>query len=133
MNTYVWPNYYIGPTFQAEVNWLKDWITNRANWLDENLPQLITGTEDYGSSVKIEVFPNPFSSAFQVHYKSKNQHLISVQVFNATGSLVEVRDLPSEQDGVFQGTVGNSLPNGFYLYRVFSAGKEIAAGKVFKR
>lgn len=133
MNTYVWPNYFVGANFETEVSWLKGWVADRVIWLDNNLPQGITGIEQPSSAKEIEVFPNPFSSAFTIRLPSKNNAPLSVQVLNSTGSQVEEQNLSAEQDGGFQGTFGSSLPGGFYVYRVFSAGREIAAGKVFKR
>ena len=36
----MWPNYFIGETYQEEVNYLKQWIADRLIWLDENIPAL---------------------------------------------------------------------------------------------
>src|SRR6266480_518519 len=36
LGTYVWPNCYIGRTYQDEINWMKQWITGRINWIDSN-------------------------------------------------------------------------------------------------
>ena len=33
----VWPNYYIGITYEDEVNYLKQWITDRFIWMDSQL------------------------------------------------------------------------------------------------
>ena len=33
----VWPNYYVGGSYENEINYLKGWITNRFLWLDANL------------------------------------------------------------------------------------------------
>ncbi|MFT5680941.1 MAG: hypothetical protein ACI8RZ_001847 [Myxococcota bacterium] len=38
MGTYLWPNYYIGETWDDEVDYLEDWVIDRATWLDANLP-----------------------------------------------------------------------------------------------
>lgn len=38
LGTYVWPNNYVGQTYQDEVNYLKQWLTNRLEWMDDNLP-----------------------------------------------------------------------------------------------
>lgn len=35
LGQYVWPNYYIGQTYQEEVNWLKNWIDKRLLFLDK--------------------------------------------------------------------------------------------------
>jgi len=36
LGTYVWPNQYIGKTYQDEINWMKQWIANRLTWIDGN-------------------------------------------------------------------------------------------------
>ncbi len=37
LSTYVWPNNYIGNTYENEVNYIKTWISNRIDWLDEQI------------------------------------------------------------------------------------------------
>jgi hypothetical protein len=32
------PNYYVGPTFDAEINWMKLWIKDRLAWIDRQYP-----------------------------------------------------------------------------------------------
>ena len=34
---YIWPNYFIGGSYQDEINYLKDWISNRMAWLDSEI------------------------------------------------------------------------------------------------
>ena len=34
LGEYVWPNNYVGPTHDAEISYLKDWIRARLNWMD---------------------------------------------------------------------------------------------------
>ncbi len=36
LGTYVWPNQYIGKTYQDEINWMKQWIAGRLAWIDSN-------------------------------------------------------------------------------------------------
>ena len=62
LNTYIWPNYYVGPTFQAEVTWLKNWIIARLNWMDANMPILITEVGETSSGVTSlsDLFPQEF-------------------------------------------------------------------------
>jgi len=35
IGVYVWPNGYVGQTYQKEVDYLKEWITLRLNWMDK--------------------------------------------------------------------------------------------------
>jgi len=37
LDSYVWPNYQMGFTYQDEVSFLKHWIYNRINWIDNNI------------------------------------------------------------------------------------------------
>lgn len=37
--TSTWPNYYIWGSYENEVQCLKDWITKRLDWLNNNLPK----------------------------------------------------------------------------------------------
>ncbi len=34
----IFPNYFVGKTFDEEINWLRDWIAKRLDFLDKNLP-----------------------------------------------------------------------------------------------
>jgi len=37
LGNYVWPNYYVGNTYQDELNYLKTWISERLTWMDNNI------------------------------------------------------------------------------------------------
>ena len=43
------PNYYVGPTFDAEVNWMKIWIKDRIAWIDRQYPVLPKLSEKPGA------------------------------------------------------------------------------------
>jgi hypothetical protein len=38
MGKKLWPNYFVGKTYDEEVRWLRDWIDRRLRFLDANLP-----------------------------------------------------------------------------------------------
>jgi len=37
LGEWVWPNFFVGQTYNEEVDYLKDWVLNRASWLDEQI------------------------------------------------------------------------------------------------
>ncbi len=37
LGEYVWPNRFVGNTYQSEIDYLKDWIGQRINWMDTNI------------------------------------------------------------------------------------------------
>jgi hypothetical protein len=47
LGTYVWPNAFIGDTYEEEVQFLRDWIDGRLAWLDANIEgTCVTGCTD---------------------------------------------------------------------------------------
>lgn len=40
LGTYVWPNNFIGNTYNEETDYLKQWISNRTIWLDDSISTL---------------------------------------------------------------------------------------------
>jgi hypothetical protein len=49
LGTKVWPNYYVGTTFQDELNFMKEWIRSRCLWLDGQFQSksLVLGIEEF--------------------------------------------------------------------------------------
>ena len=37
LNRYVWPNWYIAPTYNHEITWINEWLSTRARWIDRQL------------------------------------------------------------------------------------------------
>ena len=37
LGQYVWPNVFIGQTYEEEIQFMRDWIDDRLFWLDENI------------------------------------------------------------------------------------------------
>lgn len=34
LGTYVWPNYFVGPTWQSEIDFMTNWLRARLDWID---------------------------------------------------------------------------------------------------
>ena len=57
---WIWPNYFVGYTYQDEIEYLKTWISNRLTWLDMNMPgNIITGYDPLLLANDVMVYPNP--------------------------------------------------------------------------
>jgi hypothetical protein len=35
LGKYIWPNAFVGDSYTSEVNYLKDWISERLSWMDQ--------------------------------------------------------------------------------------------------
>jgi len=40
LNQYVWPNNFVGSSYDEEINYMKTWINSRLSWLDNAIMQL---------------------------------------------------------------------------------------------
>ena len=77
LGNYVWPNYYVGNTYQDELNFLKNWISDRLTWIDGN----ILGN-CYSSNVSV------------INYNSTKQRIL-IKITDILGREVnEKRDTP---------------------------------------
>jgi hypothetical protein len=86
LGEYVWPNYFIGETYEEEVEYLRDWIMTRMEWMDNEL--LAT----YGNGYLVPevfalnpVYPNPFNRAVSIRYLLPIDTDIKLDVFNTKG------------------------------------------------
>ncbi len=132
MGQYVWPNYYIGSSFQAEVDWLKNWVVNRMNWLDTNMPQVITDVEEV-LDFELSIYPNPFQQELEVKYTMQHPGTFSFQVFDMLGRQVISEGESREQPGTYQLKLPNQdLPEGVYYYKA-TTGSAFQSGKLIKR
>jgi hypothetical protein len=101
-------------TYAGEMEFLKDWIALRLNWLDENLPQDCTGLpanldEEMGAEVRL--FPNPSSGQFFVESTSD---ISGIRVYSTDGRLV--KEIASM--GMFQEVILDDM--GVYICEVFN-------------
>ena len=86
LGEYVWPNNFIGETYEEEVEYLRDWIITRMEWMDNEL--LAT----YGNTILVPelfslnpVYPNPFNRSASIRYLLPIDTNIKLDIFNAKG------------------------------------------------
>jgi hypothetical protein len=92
LGQYVWPNYYVGQTFQDEVNWLKTWVSQRMDWLDLNMPYYdpTTGVEPFESTV---VYPNPNKGNFMIDLNLNDAGFVQIEIINSLGVVCLQRNI----------------------------------------
>ena len=129
LGQYVWPNYYVGSSFQEEVNWLKTWVTNRMNWLDANMPQVITTVE--GTS--LQVYPNPFLNEVYLEYTLTQPGKFEAEWFDASGKVIHRVSENRIASGTYQTTIQTqSWPSGLYYFRAKSGEAHAFSGRYLR-
>ena len=86
LGEYVWPNYYIGQTYQDEIDYLRSWIITRMEWMDNEL--LSTQTEMSLIPEKFSMnplYPNPFNQSVSIKYNMPLDSRITLNIFNIKG------------------------------------------------
>lgn len=66
LGNYVWPNNFIGQTYQEEIAYLKNWISNRTAWMDANMFGTCTANHLELLRTNLVIYPNPTTSMLQI-------------------------------------------------------------------
>lgn len=91
-----WPMpgvFYSFTTYQDEVDYMKWWIEERIEWMDENVP-LFSGVDDNkikelpNEVVLFQNYPNPFNPTTQIQFELMTPADVELKIFNSSGQLV---------------------------------------------
>jgi hypothetical protein len=137
LSQYIWPNAYVGGSYANEIDYLKDWIVARLNWLDQAIDNTVTSLPDQKlNSSSIKIVPNPFSDELSIQFSDK---LFDPQItiHNILGEkIIELQpDHISENERIYWNTYdrkGNSVLPGIYILVVKNHGHIITSEKIVK-
>lgn len=128
LGVYVNWNYYVGLTYQDEIDYLKMWIQKRCEWMDNNLPghcyPVVNSVED-NLDFAFNVSPNPSTGNFLFNFNNLIQQG-SIEVFNNLGEKV----FSEKIIGRFSKEINlSNLSSGIYFAKVFD-GKNFCCKKL---
>ena len=113
-------------TYEQEIAKLKNWISTRILWLDENIPALsekiTTAIQKDDSNVankmQFRSYPNPARSHFTIE---ANKNIDEVRIYNLKGQLI----YHSKMNNHFRGNIDISkFPSGIYFVKLLVQGKK---------
>jgi hypothetical protein len=131
LGTYVWPNQFVGQTYEQEINFLKTWIRQRLVWMDTNIPgdcNIITAVNE--KPLGIEVFPNPFSAEVRITVPVDAPDTYQLRITNIMGKEILLTNFSSAEfvwDGI--STHGDVMPAGVYIVTV----KDSRGGVIYQQ
>ncbi|MEM6963961.1 MAG: CotH kinase family protein [Bacteroidota bacterium] len=137
LGTYVWPNQFIGNTYQEEIDYLKNWITERLHWMDQNMFGVceITTTENLENQLDLKIQPNPFLEYTEFVVKNNTfTKKLQLRIFDTLGKQIQTFDLVGKNKIIWNGQDQNGkiVGSGIYFYVFSSDKKEIKSGKIVK-
>jgi hypothetical protein len=124
IGVYVWPNAFIGGSYNSEIVYLKSWITQRLGWMDNTLLGGPVNVEEDQNSLPKDYFlfqnyPNPFNPKTKIKYAIKNRQFVSLKIFDVLGNLsaelLNEERAPGEYIVEFD---GSALSSGIYFYHL---------------
>lgn len=132
LGVYVWPNPYISQTYPQEITYVKNWITQRLNWMDNNMignpNNCLTSTDTPLQEDAVAVYPNPFHN--EVTFELKVPKSLTIQVYDVLGKTVATIQVDSHDS--FYRLSTDQWADGVYFYGIFSDGQLIDNGKIMK-
>ena len=121
LDQYVWPNAYVGGSYENEIDYLTDWITARLDWMDE---QAMSADDDHQliKSYSLDpAYPNPFNPTTTIEFSIPRTEFVTVKVYNLVGH--EITTLINDE--LFTGNYsikwdGSHQPSGLYFVQIES-------------
>jgi len=133
MGVKISPNYFVGLNYTDEVNWMKNWISDRLNYLDQSFPGICPDEiEREVDGLIVNVFPNPFKTKINIEIGSDSYQTFEFQLFSASGSLLENKKITVIKGWTNKEIETRNLNRGMYFYRVIKENAVISSGKAVK-
>lgn len=130
---HVWPNSYVGDSYEDEIGFLKTWTLNRLRWLDDSL-SCPTNIIEHPKYYETSVFPNPFSNNFSYHFSLKEPGNISLILYDING--VQITKIVDEVTYI-TGThtidyCSSAIPSSIYIVVLKVNGETVSRKKLIK-
>lgn len=124
LGSYVWPNSFVGTNYFHEINYLRDWIGERLNWMNDRWGgRCLLASETAGHLIpdrNLKVFPNP-SDLSHTFFSLSNLTAteLTVKLYDLSGkSVFQTRVSYRDSEYAFPLPNLSFLPAGIYTLEV---------------
>ena len=108
LGKYIWPNAFIGQTYQEEIDYLKQFILDRIGWMDQNLfistviePNRLSTSAPKGNYLR-QNFPNPFNQITHIEYDLTKPGLVIININDILGRAIKTLVNAEHQPGHYR-------------------------------
>jgi len=128
----LWPNAFIGESYEEEIEYLKEWLETRIEWMDEAISTSVTRVDGPGG-LELPVrfvlepnYPNPFNASTLIRYNLPKGIHVEMNIYNLLGQKIRTLDSGWRQGGqhslVWNGMddLGQPVSSGLYTYRLIT-------------
>ncbi len=133
LGEYIWPNYFVGNTYVSEVNWMKNWMTDRLANLDFIMPGKC-GEDPDKPPVEFDykIYPSPFSTKITIEIQSEYYSTYHFRLYTLNGQMVKDVQLKVVEGTNSYDINTSSLRSGMFIYRLIKGEKDVSVGKMVK-
>jgi hypothetical protein len=135
LGNYVWPNNFIGNTYQEEIDYLKSWIVDRTAWMDSNMfgspCDLSLGLNQQQQSIETILYPNPIHNGETLHIQA-NQSIDNIALLDGLGKTIFIQSNElgtQDQSNSISFSLGK-IPAGLYTLKITQKNKVISFKKI---
>lgn len=140
LNRSIWPNAYVGRSYENEVNYLKNWVSDRIDWLDRMYDRIQPSfyrtdiAELDFSNHEVLLYPNPFINQINIKLRLESNDQIAVELLDLTGRNI-YKNTWNGQAGINELTIFAdelAAKNAVYFIRLSVNGKQIKKDKLIR-
>ncbi|MFT6013486.1 MAG: hypothetical protein ACI860_001195 [Chitinophagales bacterium] len=113
LDSYVWPNNYVGLSYENEITYLKNWIEDRVVWMDDNMPgnciyvepepvdTVVTPIDttvipidstvsilELNEAFKVQIYPNPAKDIATIAFQDYSINERALNIVDMNGALL---------------------------------------------
>ena len=81
----VWPNFFVGSSYWEDVAFLRAWLVNRANWMDNHITGGFNSLMPPSEAFSATIYPNPFTYFFTYAFRLDDEGVVSLQAVAPNG------------------------------------------------
>ncbi len=131
------PGFEARDTYQKEVDYLKEFLKNRLEWMDLQLvadEEVVTSLKQDDLEYKLTTFANPFSSFTIISYSLSKPGFVKLEILDLDGKHIEtlVDSFQNVEDYAIQYNAQN-LSDGVYFYRLIVENRIVKTKKMVVR
>ena len=130
LGTYVWPNNFVGSTYTEEMDYLRDWATDRLSWMDANM---FGSCEDLNvpeiENTDFQLFPNPTTGKTTMQFA---QFIAEgrIEIRNNMGQIIA--KIPFENKNQYEIDLAQYAP-AIYTIQLFDKEQMVSNQKIIRQ
>lgn len=122
LNQYVWPNPRVNGTYNAEISFLKQFISSRLIWMDSAIQNscVLTATNEVDDTLdNILISPNPFTNELNIQFQNTPHSWYRIQMHSMVGEKILEQTIDALPDGKFDVNLDiPALTKGVYVLSI---------------